>query len=189
MLLLFVTIAAACPANATSGSPSYSIRLEDAASAVLTMHPELAGEQLELPATVASREPAPALEAGPLERWAAPSQTISGGVKADTTAAMGRIRLRCQSESICLPFYVWVHLPASSAAVFRERAQAAQPAPVLHTGAHASMLIDSGMLHLRIPVTCLQAGAVGATIRVTGPSRSRVYQAAIIDGTTVRGSL
>jgi hypothetical protein len=187
-LLLFSAVIAVRPGNAASGSPVYSIRAEDAAHAVLAAHPELAGDQIELPSSIETREAAPVLEAGPLERWAVPAR-MGAGTGESATAARGRVRLRCQTENTCLPFYVWVHLPASDAPALPGSVQARQSDPVLRTGAHASMLIDSGLLHLRVPVTCLQGGSVGATIRVAGPARGRVYQVAIIDRATVRGSL
>ncbi len=51
------------------------------------------------------------------------------------------------------------------------------------------MVIDSGLLHIRVPVTCLQSGATGSIIRVAGPARRKVYEAAIVDSATVRGTL
>ncbi len=101
---------------------------------------------------------------------------------------------------MCLPFYALVHLaasepaeggrPALGAAASATQAVARQEnAPVLRIGQRASMVIDSGLLHLRIPVTCLQGGAVGSTIRVAGPGRSKIFEAAVLDGTTVRGNL
>ena len=51
------------------------------------------------------------------------------------------------------------------------------------------MVIDSGRLHLRIPVTCLSGGAVGSTIRVAGPAHTKVFEAAVLDNGTVRGEL
>ena len=164
----------------------YPIASTYAASAVIAAHPELAENSIELPARVEAHEPEPALVAGPIEHWPASS-------------AAARVRLHCQSEGVCLPFYVLVHpskkeadsgarseppiAPAKTGGLNREDTAA------LRTGQRASMLIDSGFLHLRIPVTCLQGGAVGSTIRVAGPGRSRVYEAAVVDGTTVRGSL
>ena len=166
--------------------PGYPIASACAVSAVIAAHPELAGSLIELPARVEAHEPEPALVAGPMEHWPASS-------------AVARVRLHCQAEGVCLPFYALVHPSKSEAdggAQFEPRLVPAKAvgmgrkdAAVLRIGQRASMVIDSGLLHLRISVTCLQGGAVGSTIRVAGPGRSRVYEAAVVDGTTVRGSL
>ena len=199
VLLLLASLAAPA-ARAAAGSPSYAVTLESATHAVLAAHPDLAGDAIELPARIEARTPAPALLAGPVER-AAPS--------GNSTESVAHIRIHCQAEA-CLPFYVSVHLsgaelsgseaqqpgiqtPSSPrfAAARAQNSAAAAPvqAPVLRPGQRASMVIDSGLLHIRVPVTCLQSGAAGSMIRVAGPARRKVYEAAIVDGSTVRGTL
>lgn len=174
LLLSLLINAIALPAFAADRPPTYALDREAATHAVLAAHPELAGNSMELATPIALREPAPLLQAGPVER---------SGVE-------GRVRVRCQDESACLPFYVLVHLSSAQVPTSRQGlAPATENAPVLRSGDHTSMVIDSGLLHLRLPVTCLQAGGVGSTIRVTGPAHSKVYQVAVIDRTTVRGSL
>lgn len=200
LLLVLLGVATAPRAvKAASSSPAYAIRTEDAARAVLAVHPELAGDAVELPTRIETRTEAPILEAGSLERLAVPSTAGAISPGTATGVSIGRIRIHCRTESACLPFYVWVHLPASDASTLQQGAPAGLPdhenvsplasEPVLRTGAHAFMVIDSGLLHLRIPVICLQSGAVGTSIRVAGPTHGRVYQVAIVDQSTVRGSL
>ena len=175
MVGVLLGLGAAMPCALSAGSRSYPIRLEQVVRAVLAAHPELAGDAIALPEALAAREDAPALEAGPVERW-------SDG------AGMGHVRLRCQSESVCLPFYASVHLlPSQIGGPKPGLPGAAEPG--LRAGERASMVIDSGRLHLRIPVTCLSSGAVGSTIRVAGPAHSKVYEAAVVDQITVRGNL
>lgn len=173
LTLLFST--AALTAFAADRPQSYLLDPEAATHAVLAAHPELAGDAMELARRIVLREPAPSLQVGPVER----------------SGAIGRVRVRCGAETACLPFYVLVHLPAAQipAAYRQTQPSASESTPVLRSGDRTSMVIDSGLLHLRVPVTCLQAGVVGSTIRVTGPARGKVYQAAVIDRTTVRGSL
>ena len=192
-LVVLLTGLAVPAARAAAGSEVYAITLEEAARAVFAAHPELAGDAVELPARMETREQVPVLEAGPLVRQAASS---------GSTETVGHVRLRCQAEA-CLPFYVLVHLSSSATqatpssrqpsprlALNREPAAAfAASAPTLRSGERASMVIDSGLLHIRVPVTCLQSGTTGSTIRVLGPARRKIYEAAIVDRSTVRGSL
>lgn len=181
MKLLLITLSytlaafAPCVAMAAGNRPAFALDLETAKHAVVEAHPELAGDAMELATPISLRDPSPVLQAGPLERF----------------GTSGRVRLRCQGENTCLPFYILVHLPAPETAAIGGGALAVSKTAenVLRFGDHASMLIDSGLLHLRLPVTCLQAGAVGQTIRVAGPSHSKVYQVAVVDRSTVRGSL
>ncbi len=172
-LLLFSIGTATLPALAADRPQTYALDGEAATHAVLVAHPELAGNSIELATHIVVREPAPVLEAGPVER----------------SGAEGRVRVRCQAESACLPFYVLVHLPPAQALPSRQTLAPSDNTPVLRSGDHTSMVIDSGLLHLRLPVTCLQAGGVGSTIRVAGSVRGKVYQADVIDRSTVRGSL
>ena len=183
-LVLICLCLAMRTAHASPGTDAYRIAATHVAAAVLAVHPELAGDAIEMPAPVEANTAAPVLRAGPLERWSGSSTTA-------------RVRLRCQGEGVCLPFYATVHLsPASETIKQPSRTASTTPAQAppsppaaMHIGQRASLLIDSGLLHLRVPVTCLQAGAVGSTIRVAGPNRRIIYEAAIIDGVTLRGAL
>ncbi len=177
---LLVLPSAALPAQGSQ------IQVADATRAIVAAHPELAGAPVELPAAILTREAAPSLEAGPVEHWPA------------SAASLGRIRMRCADDTICRPFYATVHLAAAQAQTAPEPGKGAAahtsavvptPSDMLHPGAHASLVIDSGRIHLRIPVTCLGSGAPGAPIRVAGPKNARIYQATVVDGATVRGVL
>ncbi len=176
LLLLFLIGTATLPALALAPDrpQAYPLDPEAATRAVLAAHPELAGDSMELATRILLREPAPLLQAGSLER----------------AGEQGRVRVRCQAETACLPFYVLVHLtPAQAPSPRQMPAFSAGNPPVLRSGDRTSMVIDSGLLHLRLPVTCLQSGAAGSSIRVMGPARGKVYEAAVIDRTTVRGNL
>ena len=199
LALLFFSGLSAQSALAGAGSVSFAIPLEAATRAVLAAHPDLAGDAIELPARIETRQPSPVLKAGPIERMAA---------SAGLGNPVAHVRLSCQAGA-CLPFYVLVHLspspiqepaipavrlssaPSRFAAVREQNTPPVRmaEAPTLRSGAHASMVIDSGLLHIRVAVTCLQSGSTGSTIRVAGLGRRKVYEAAIVDGTTVRGSL
>ncbi len=186
------SLASPCRASEPLRVHAHLIDTAAVRQAVVAAHPELAGAVLELPASVPSHEAAPALLAGPLQPW---TGSKSAG------APSGRVLLHCEEKDACLPFYVLVRgsepgshpeatLPPSPA---REssvvRTGGGLPARAVRPGQRASLLIDSGRLHLRIPVTCLESGEVGNTIRVSGSARGIVYQAAVVDGSTVRGTL
>ena len=187
---LFISLALVClcpamrTAHARSAADTHRIAPVHVVDAVLAAHPDLAGTVIELPAPVNASTAAPVLSAGPLERWSASSSTA-------------RVRLQCQGQGVCLPFYAIVHLSPTAAALAGGSPRASEkpnqtspsPSPAIHTGQRASLLIDSGLLHLRVPVTCLQAGAIGSTIRVAGPGRRMIYEAAVLDGATLRGKL
>ncbi len=182
----FLIAALAAAAPVLHAAPPSFIHLEEVTRAVVAAHPELAGDSIELPTAIPTREAAPQLEAGPVEHWSS------------TPNQPGHVRLRCLSETVCRPFYATVHLR-----LLQEQSKNAEPnrteresrlaptaeATLMHAGTHASMLIDSGRIHLRIPVTCLASGGLGAPVRVSGPKSSRVYLATVVDGTTVRGTL
>ncbi len=155
------------------------LQLEDVTRAIVAAHPEIAGAEVELPAAIATHETAPELKAGVVEHWAADG------------ASFAHIRIWCAASTACRPFYAKVHFAAEQTAAASQKVltPTENAVEILRPGAHAALLIDSGRIHLRIPVTCLGGGAPGAPIRVAGPKHARTYQATVIDGTTVRGVL
>ncbi len=171
-------------AHAESVKSLYPIRLDAAVHAVLVAHAELAGAAMELPMKVEARSEEPGLLAGRLE-------IVKVSAQSDALEwSQGRVRLRCAEPGVCMPFYVLVHVPAMAKAVTTKPQNDTTSVPaVLRNGTRVSLLIDSGRLHLRIPVTCLQGGTAGNMIRVAALAHGRIYQAAIVDGSTVRGSL
>ncbi len=171
-------------AHAGDSKASYPIRLDAAVHAVLVAHAELAGAAVELPMKVEARSEEPVLVAGPIEPVKVPGQS------SDSEWSQGRVRLRCAEPGACMPFYVLVHMPLTAKTTATKLVDDTSPLPaVLHSGARVFLLIDSGRLHLRVPVTCLQGGTAGSMIHVAALAHGRIYEAAIVDGTTVRGSL
>lgn len=176
-------------------APSFPIGLAPVSAAVLRAHPELTGGVFELPVSVEAREPEPVLRAGPLQTWPTTAHEAMGSVM------LGRVRLQCQSSAVCLPFYVLVHLSDASKAALRAAKSSqfltnavattakADGTHALHHGTRVHLLIDSGLLHLRIPVVCLQDGDLGNPIRVQSVDRRVTYLATVVDPFTVRGSL
>ena len=60
---------------------------------------------------------------------------------------------------------------------------------VVRSGSPATLQLDSEHVHIRLSVICLENGAAGQTIRVTGKDRRLVFSAQVIDGGTCRGGL
>ncbi len=196
-------------AQAYAAAPSYRIQLADVTGVVLATHPELVGVSLELPGRIESHVPSPALAAGPLEHQSAAERTgsirlhcaregeclpfyvlvhLDGSAPATASDAVSqRAAKRNDPTTTAAGTAATVIRPNAAAA--GNLSQQNPAAPVLRSGERVSMLIDSGLLHLRFPVTCLQSGAVGSTIRVTVLGRGRVLEAAVVDQATVRGSL
>ncbi len=167
-------------AIACAAPPMYPISTAEVARVVFAAHPELAGSAVDIPAAVAAHAENPSLEAGAIEHWAG-------------AGAVAHVRLRCANPGNCLPFYAAVQ----SRLTHESFAQTAPSAPAgevllptaVHSGAHVFLIIDSGRLHLRLPATALGSGAAGSTVRVTGPARGKVFEALVVDSTTVRGTL
>lgn len=203
MLRPVLTFAAllSAPVMALAAGPGSAIGTAAVAEAIFAAHPGLAGDRVELPEHIQAHGNDPVLIAGALEHWG----------DAGAMPEIAHVRLRCEGEGMCLPFYAMVYLAAgqsaqpstqssthatASAAVSRPQSlrggaasSGAQQPPLVRSGDHVLLLIDSGPLHLRIHVTCLASGVAGSTIRVAGPNRREVYQAAVVDRYTVRGTL
>jgi hypothetical protein len=156
------------------------IRAELIRAAVLTRYPELTSVRPLL--TPVARTADPVLLAGAVEQW---GQT---GL---------RVRVHCRTTDECVPFYVAVSRDAAAGV------PAAVNAPALpattHAGSLVTMRIDSGHLHLTMPVTVLAAAPAGAEVRVQfhpaplsaggRPPQPHVFLATVVDAETVRGEL
>lgn len=114
-----------------------------------------------------------------------------------------RVRMSCRNAGECLPFYVSVRSedmpvteinrqPSQKALMQRLEAQIASKigSPVvMHAGSHAVLLIDDDHLHMRLPVVCLENGALGAVIRVASGDHKQMYRAEVLDGNSLKGRL
>ena len=121
-----------------------------------------------------------------------------------------RVRMSCRNASECLPFYVSVRSedmlatetrqPSQKAPMQRREAQIGSQAgfqtdshagaPILlRAGSHAMLLIDDDHLHMRLPVVCLENGALGAVIRVASGDHKQMYRAEVLDGSSLKGRL
>ncbi len=169
-------LAAALALGASADTSSVPITGEMAAHAVLAAHPEFAGDRIRMLAPLRAHSADPLLVAGPVEHGAGES----------------RVRLHCAEPGACMPFYVAIDgtsgapVPATPKGPAAIRA-AHEATPILRSGARALLLIDSGALHLRLTVTTLGSGNVGDRVRVS--SRGQVFEASVLDATTLRGTL
>lgn len=114
-----------------------------------------------------------------------------------------RVRMSCRNAGECLPFYVSVRSEdILGTEVTRQSSQKTltqqHEAPiglqsgsqiVLHAGSHAVLLIDDDHLHMRLPVVCLESGALGAVIRVASGDHKQMYRAEVLDGNSLKGRL
>lgn len=107
------------------------------------------------------------------------------------------VRLECESPEECVPFFVGLAVNGQEWELFNTAAAELPPLAgrspfksyVVHAGARATLLLDGEHVHIRIPVICLENGAAGQKVRVTGRDRKQVYTAEVIDGALLKGRL
>lgn len=137
------------------------------------------------------------LEVKSLERW---------------DSVRNRVELGCHRSGECLSFYVFVQWPNATEAAKAIRifnhagngagdvppehgdatlpgVRRAQAGPVLKSGARATLVIDQGRLHIRVPVICLESGRAGGMVRVQSRDHRQIYLAQVLDGSSLKGSL
>jgi hypothetical protein len=186
-LALLLACLALVTGAAAAHAESYPIAAERITATVEAAHPEL--HQVHPSVQPRSRSAEPALVAG------RPEPSGQGSV---------RIRLSCAQAGDCVPFYVEASreasAPAGSAAAPKQSAPA-HPVPLdagVHAGASLTLLLDSGPLHLQMPVTALASAPVGGVLRVQSRPvplgrdshpRSQTLSATVVDAHTVRGEL
>jgi hypothetical protein len=103
-----------------------------------------------------------------------------------------KVKLRCQDNQECLPFYVLVHgIDGANAtrASAVPRVQASSPQNVIRGGDHATLILESPDSRMRLPVICLQSGSLGQKIRVASPDHRQFFDAEIVATGVLKGSL
>ncbi len=156
------------------------------ASALATPEAPVSPTQIALPTEITAADPSPALQLTSIER--------SG----DRAA---RLRLACTVQKQCLPFFATLTWPDTASATtataalrsqtrFQPSGQPPSEPAAIRSGAHATLIIDSNRIHIRVPVVCLENGAVGHTVRVAGlDDRKQIYRAEVLDADSLKGSL
>jgi hypothetical protein len=106
-----------------------------------------------------------------------------------------QVKLRCQDNHECLPFYVVVHGVDGKAGGAKVRAvpgataSPLQDQDIVRGGDHATLILESPDSRMSFPVVCLQSGARGQKVRVSSPDRKRFYDAEVVAAGIVKGRL
>jgi hypothetical protein len=88
-------------------------------------------------------------------------------------------QFRCRDRQSCGNFLVRAPLPQLPAQ-YRDLVARAKPALAAHAGDPAMLTMRSGPLLMHIPVVCLQAGAVGETIRARDRLGKKIFRGDIV---------
>ena len=120
-------------------------------------------------------------------------------VKAKWNAGLQRreFALRCRRPEDCIPFLVWE--PADTAAASAQSfllktSQGSTPGqnealPLIKAGQTAMLTWDEAGIRVIMPVTCMEAGALGQRVRVRFKNAPRTLRAEIVGAGMVRVSL
>jgi len=112
-----------------------------------------------------------------------------------TSSSFGtaKVKMRCQDNRECLPFYVLVHefdamnLNGSTAAVVPEAT--AKSKDVVRSGDHAILVLETADARMSFPVICLQSGVRGQHVRAASPDHRKFYDAEVVAPGMLKGSL
>jgi len=178
-------ILAAAASSASAATGHYAISTDEIAATIGRFGMQITPAQVTLLSVVVATNPAPRLTVRSIQPWG--SQRMMA-------------RLECESREQCLPFFVGLQVgtgsDGQSAGTSSNHATNSIPISmtgsrnyVVRSGAPATLQLDSERVHIRISVICLESGAAGQTIRVTGKDRRLVYSARVIDGGHLQGRL
>ena len=182
-----VLVALRWPALAAPGH--YAISAEQIATTVAKMGVQIEPNQVTLLTDVVAARPTPALQVQFLER-----------VGVDRFM----VRLECENKEDCLPFIASVHVEEGEAiqlaTISSRLSQFKEPfsgsvsllkpeSIVIRNGSSATLLLDGQHVHIRIPVTCLENGSAGQTIRATDKDHHRIYMAQVVADGLLQGRL
>jgi hypothetical protein len=159
--------------SALAASPRYTISREQIAAAVRDAGIPVTAEQIVPLADVVSSVEWPRLHLRSIEPGS--GQTA--------------VRVECVRSSDCLPFVVTIrtgHDTGSTLASSEVHLLSANH-PVIHSGAAAVLYLDSGRVHISMPVICLDNGAIGQTVRATTTDRQKTYLVQVVDSASLRG--
>jgi hypothetical protein len=159
----------------------YPISAEQVAATVNRTGMQITTSQVTLLSEVVATTAAPQLSVRSIAPWG--SQRIMA-------------RLECESRDQCLPFFVAIQTGDSAAAAAVILPKTKSPAPVpaakayaVKSGSPAILELEGERVHIRIAVVCLENGALGQTVRVSGKDHHMVYVGQVVDNNVVRGRL
>jgi hypothetical protein len=184
-MLSTATLLAALALPATAEPGRVNITAEQVATAISGTGMNVSPDQVTLLTDVVARSSAPRLGVESIEPW--------GNHRM-------KVRMDCVNHEQCLPFYVSIRLKAEAATnaggsqADQGSTEASLPdrdpkAFQVRAGSKATLLIDSGHVHIRLVVVCLENGAAGQKIRVECKDPHQTYIAQVMDGGVLRGSL
>jgi hypothetical protein len=175
--------AAVCSAAAAPGH--YAISTDQIAATMSRFGMQIAPDQVKLLTDVVSTTTDPRLAVRSIQPWG--NQRMM-------------VRLECESREQCLPFFVGLQIgqgsdTQSSASAsqhgsnFGPASTASSKNYAVRSGSPATLQLDGERVHIRISVICLENGAPGQTIRVTGKDHRLVYSAQVMGGGQLQGRL
>jgi hypothetical protein len=178
---LFATLS--LPAKAASGREAITAAQIAAAIGVAGM--QVSAEQVTLLSDVVAKTDAPALRVESMGPW---------------QGNLTRVRLDCVVSDECLPFVVTVRrspkndsggefVPSDRQPSRQSSIETPKSKVVVRLGSPAILLLDGGHVHIQLAVVCLENGAAGQTIRVSGKSQPRIYLAEVGSDGVLRGRL
>jgi hypothetical protein len=181
--ILSCTFFAAAVCSAVAETGHYAISTEQIAATVSRAGVQILPEQVTLLTDVVATKVSPVLKVRSIERWSNERMMA---------------RLECENREECLPFFVGLRMGqrvASSGSLvegapfFSSGPAGTSKAFVVRSGSPATLMLDSDRVHIRLSVICLENGAPGQRIRVTGKDHRLVFTAQVIDGSLLKGRL
>jgi hypothetical protein len=180
--ILWSIVIAGAVLPAMAATPGhYPISIGNVAATISASGMAVSPEQITFLTEVVATTPAPTLKLRSVERIG--NERFS-------------VRMECIQSDECLPFFVGIRIgpdgeeqTAAISTRYSITGTAPRAAAVVRAGTQVNLMLDGEHVHIRIPVTCLESGAPGQTIRVEDKSHRQVYAAQVIDGSAVRGRL
>jgi hypothetical protein len=109
---------------------------------------------------------------------------------------LAKVRLKCESTRVCLPFYVLVHWrkPGEQKAASPAWPESLEPRTLqkkdilVQRGKNATMVFESKNVRMTLPVLCLQSGGRGQQVRVMSKDVRKIFVARVTgQGTVLAG--
>lgn len=101
--------------------------------------------------------------------------------------------LRCVESSDCVPFLVWTDGEAKKSIADLQSLPAQESVTIrivlVRAGQSAMLTWDQGGIRVVLPVTCLDAGSLGQTVRVRLMSGRKIMRAEVVGAAAVRLNL
>jgi len=180
--ILWSIVIAGVALPVTAATPGhYPIGAGNVAATISASGMAVSPEQITFLTEVVATKPVPVLKVRSVEK---------------ISSAQLSARMECIQSDECLPFFVAIRTApgseeqtAANNTRFAWTGNAPRAAAVVRAGTTVNLLLEGEHVHIRIPVTCLESGTPGQTIRVQDKSHRLVYTAQVVDGSAVRGRL